>query len=264
MNLISKERREEWEKLLCDYFNAQKNWIVGHYQEYIEDGLSDRAAMRQTRRDFFELVVDEMADRADEMADRADDAVTWDRVKRDNVREALEALDGFVFRAMFRGALRGATARLMGQGAGFALLLETASETIQAAQEVLDEVQEAAAEIEDPSEAHTVIQPGPADRPTPRRDALEAHSTIVPDFSIEIVDAEETNSILSSGAEVKGRLEHLLKGDRAVLRPPALDLPDDDDTDEEPVAVPLPSRPSRLMGSLGLGGIRKALTGGGQ
>ena len=254
MSIINPERRDEWERLLCQYFNSQKAWIVGHWQEYLDDGLSERAATRQTRRDFFDLVVDELAD-------RADDALTWDRVKRDDVRKALEALDGFVFRAMFRGALRGATARLMGKSAGFALLLDAAHETIEAVQAVH-------AQPEDPSEAHTVIQSAP-DRPTPRLDALAAQDAVVPDFSVEIPDV---NPSISSGQEVRGRLAAMLANDRIALRQPPEYLPDDDDTDSgedeeeeevEPESVGLPAKPSRLFGTLGLGGVFKSLRGGG-
>lgn len=181
---LSKDAREECTGLLYDYFDDQKLWLVGQYQGYLDDGIPPRRAIWQTRRDFFTLVVEELAD-------RADDAVSWDRVKRKDVRTALEALDGFVFKALLNGALNMAAARLLGTASGFAGLL-TAAETAQDAMEDDD--------------APTVVIGNP-ERPEHLR------RVDVPLFHAPAEDVPEP-----SAQTVKARLSGLLDKDRAVTR----------------------------------------------
>ena len=105
MSIFNKADREQLVDLLEDYFDEQSEWIVGQFKAYCDSGMPKRRALRRTRRDFFRLVVDELDTRAD-----------WDRVKRREVRDVLEAVDGFVFEALLNGLLNLVTARILGTG----------------------------------------------------------------------------------------------------------------------------------------------------
>ena len=237
--------RDQWEDLVLDYWADQKLFIVGQYSGYIQDGLSERVAMRQTRRDFYDLICDEILD---DLAERADDSLTWRRVKRAELRRTLERLDGVVFRALLRGALSTATARLTGAGAGFAGLLAVADATIEAAQDALTDP-EPEVEVEPPSEAPTVITGSPS---------RASHRVPVPDWftqADEAEPAEEVSADTGSAAVVKDRLEKLLQEDRVILGDPRANEPtddndDDDDDDDGGEVEPLRARLPRLPGGL--------------
>ena len=250
-------KRDQWEDLVLDYWSDQKLFIVGQYSGYIEDGLSERVALRQTRRDFYDLICDEILD---DLAGRADDAVTWRRVKRVEIRKTLERLDGVVFRALLRGALSTATARLTGAGAGFAGLLAVADATIDAAQDALTDP-EPEMEVEAPSEAPTVITGSPA-RPS--------HRVPVPDWFTQADEAEPAEEVTTTGsaAVVKERLETMLQEDRVILGDPrALEATDDDDDDDDDddggEVEPLRARLPRLPGGMFSGLVLPAFLRGG-
>lgn len=231
MSIFSKENRERLADLLEAEFDERAAWLSGQYLGYIEGGMSERRALKRTRRDFFELVIDEL-----------DTAVTWDRVKRKEVRNILEAIDGFVFEALFSGLLNLASARITGTGTGFSDLLALADGAVDAAQEA--------------AEASKPRRPGPTlrERAAPANIPTWA-SLNTPEFEPDEVEPEPDPEpvIEASATTVKGRLQDLLRRDRAVLR----DEPDDD-TDEEPdpnddpadlPAAPISSRLTGMGGS---------------
>lgn len=245
MGLFDKADRDKLVDLLEDYFDSQSDWIVGQYRGYLDGGMPQRRALRRTRKDFFRLVVDELDARAD-----------WDRVKRREVREVLEAVDGFVFEALLNGLLNLVTARILGTGTGFAGLLAVADSAVDAARDAL--------EPEPPSEAPTVVS-------TPGERKIEPRAPI-PDWMpsmADLAEAEETGAAVDGGSAsvVKDRLTNLVKADRAILgdvRADDLvvderyaDLPPDEDT-EEPLRRKLPSMP------FGLGGVLSSLKRGGK
>ena len=210
--------------------------------------MPKRRALRRTRRDFFRLVVDELDTRAD-----------WDRVKRREVRDVLEAVDGFVFEALLNGLLNLVTARILGTGTGFAGLLAVADSALHAAQDAIREEPEEEA-------GPTVIKRAPG-RVHPGK------VSPIPDWMPSKVDegdeAVEVEAVESSASTVKGRLGSLLQKDREVLGDARAELPmdvfpPDDATDEvpdeaSPEDLPEPLR-ARLPG-FPTGGFTSGLLG---
>jgi len=249
MSIFDKAGRERVVDFLEDYFDEQSDWLAGQYRGYLDGGLPARRALRRTRRDFFRLVAEEMDSRAE-----------WDRVKRDEVRQVLESIDGFVFEALLQGLLNIATARILGTGTGLAGLLAVADDAIGAAREALAEP-----EPELPSERPTVIG-------RPREVAPKAP---IPDWMPRLdEDVEETGAAVDGGsaAAVKDRLTDMLATDRAILGDPRADdllggedyAPDpdtDDDDEEEPLRRRLPSLPTGRL--FGLGGVLSSFRSGG-
>jgi hypothetical protein len=241
MGIFDRDDREKLVDFLEDYFDEQSDWLAGQYRGYIDGGLPARRALKRTRRDFFRLVADEL-----------DTKATWSKVRRREVRDMLEAADGFVFEALLNGLMNLATARILGIGTGFAGLLAVADDAIGAAREALEP------DPEPPSEKPTVIgKPRTVEPRVP-----------IPDWMPSRVDEaeeaiEETGAAVDGGsaAAVKDRLTDLLKTDRAVLGDPrAEDLmgpdfePDPDtDEEEEPLRRRLPSMPTGRL--FGLGGV---------
>ena len=222
MSIFNRDDREQLVDLLEDYFDEQSEWIVGQFKAYCDGGMPKRRALRRTRRDFFRLVVDELDSRAD-----------WDRVKRKEVRDVLEAVDGFVFEALLNGLLNLVTARILGTGTGFAGLLAVADSALHAAQDAIreDEHDEA---------GPTVIKRAPGVRLQPSKAAP------IPDWMpTGVDDGDEAVEVESSASTVKGRLGSLLQRDREVLgdsRAETAELPvdlfpPDDATDEVPDEV---------------------------
>jgi len=247
MSIFDKADREKLVDFLEDYFDEQSDWLAGQYRGYLDNGLPARRALKRTKRDFFRLVADELDSRA-----------TWSKVRRREVRDMLEAVDGFVFEGLLQGLLNLATARILGTGGGFAALLTVADDAIDAAREALAEP-----EPELPSEKPTVIG-------TPRKISPRVP---VPDWMPSRMDEaeeaiEETGSAVEGGSAgvVKDRLTDMLATDRAILGDPRADelvvdeeFSDDPDTDEEePLRRRLPSMP------FGLGGVLSSFrkTGG--
>jgi len=250
MSIFDKADREKLVDFLEDYFDAQSDWLAGQYRGYLDNGLPAPRALKRTKRDFFRLVADELDSRA-----------TWSKVRRRQVRDMLEAADGFVFEALLQGLLNIATARILGTGAGLAGLLAVADDAIGAAREALAEP-----EPELPSERPTVIG-------RPREVAPKAP---IPDWMPRLdEDVEETGAAVDGGsaAAVKDRLTDMLATDRAILGDPrAEDLlggedyepdpdTDDDDEDEEPLRRRLPSLPTGRL--FGLGGVLSSFRSGG-
>jgi len=238
MSIFDKADREKLVDFLEDYFDAQSDWLAGQYRGYLDNGLPARRALKRTKRDFFRLVADELDSRA-----------TWSKVRRREVRDMLEAVDGFVFEGLLQGLLNLATARILGTGGGFAALLTVADDAIDAAREALAEP-----EPELPSEKPTVIS-------KPRKVAPKVP---IPDWMPsrmdDIEDVEETGAAVEGGSAgvVKDRLTDMLATDRAILGDPRADdllggedyEPDPDtDEEEEPLRRRLPSMP------FGLGGV---------
>ena len=238
MSIFDKADREQLVDFLEDYFDAQSDWLAGQYRGYLDNGLPARRALKRTKRDFFRLVADELDSRA-----------TWSKVRRREVRDMLEAADGFVFEALLQGLLNLATARILGTGGGFAALLTVADDAIDAAREALAEP-----DPEPPSEQPTVIS-------KPRKVAPKVP---IPDWMPsrmdDIEDVEETGADVEGGSAgvVKDRLADMLATDRAILGDPRAEelvvdeeFSDDPDTDEEeePLRRRLPSMP------FGLGGV---------
>ncbi len=248
MSIFDKADREKLVDLLEDYFDSQSDWIVGQYRGYVDSGMPERRALRRTRKDFFRLVVDELDSRAD-----------WSRVKRAEVKQILESIDGFVFEALLTGLLNLVTARILGTGSGFAGLLAVADDAIDAAREAL--------EPELPSEKPTVIG-------QPRKIAPRVP---VPDWMPSRMDEaeeaiEETGAAVEGGsaAAVKDRLTGMLATDRAILGDPRADDlmseafdpdPETDEKEREPLRRKLPGMPSGLL--FGLGGMIDNLRGRG-
>lgn len=251
MSIFDKADREKLVDFLEDYFDEQSDWLAGQYRGYLDGGLTTRRALKRTRRDFFRLVADELDTRA-----------TWSKVRRREVRDMLEAVDGFVFETLLNGLMNLATARILGTGsAGVAGLLAVADDAIGAAREALAEP-----EPELPSERPTVIG-------RPREVAPKAP---IPDWMPRLdEDVEETGAAVDGGsaAAVKDRLTDLLATDRAILGDPRADdllggedyAPDpdtdDDDEDEEPLRRRLPSLPTGRL--FGLGGVLSSFRSGG-
>lgn len=241
MGIFDKDDREKLTDFLEDYFDEQSDWLAGQFRGYVDNGLPTRRALKRTKRDFFRLVADELDSRAE-----------WDRVKRDEVRQVLESIDGFVFEALLNGLLNLATARILGTGTGFAGLLAVADDAIGAAREALEP------DPEPPSEQPTVIgKPRTVEPVVP-----------IPDWMPSRVDEaeeaiEETGAAVDGGsaAAVKDRLTDLLATDRAILGDPRADdlmgpgfEPDPDtDEEEEPLRRRLPSMPTGRL--FGLGGV---------
>ena len=239
MSIFDKADREQLADFLEDYFDEQSDWLAGQYRGYVDGGLPARRALRRTRRDFFRLVADELDTRA-----------TWSKVRRREVRDMLEAVDGFVFETLLNGLMNLATARILGTGsAGVAGLLAVADDALGAAREALAEP-----EPELPSEKPTVIS-------KPRKVAPKVP---IPDWMPsrmdDIEDVEETGADVEGGSAgvVKDRLTDMLATDRAILGDPRAEelvvdeeFSDDPDTDEEeePLRRRLPSMP------FGLGGV---------
>jgi len=238
MSIFNRDDREQLVDLLEDYFDEQSLWIVGQFRAYCDAGMPKRRALRRTRRDFFRLVVDELDTRAD-----------WDRVKRREVRDVLEAVDGFVFEALLNGLLNLVTARILGTGAGFAGLLAVADSALHAAQDAIREEPEEEA-------GPTVIKRAPGVRLQPSKAAP------IPDWMPTGVDegdeAVEVEAVESSASTVKGRLGSLLRRDREVLgdsRAETAELPmdvfpPDDATDEVPDEVAPEDLPEPLRARL--------------
>ena len=251
MSIFDKADREKLVDFLEDYFDAQSDWLAGQYRGYLDNGLPARRALRRTRRDFFRLVAEEMDSRAE-----------WERVKRDEVRQILESVDGFVFEALLNGLMNLATARILGTGTGFAGLLAVADDAIDAAREALAEP-----EPELPSEKPTVI--GQPRKISPR--------VPVPDWMPSRMDEaeeaiEETGAAVDGGSAgvVKDRLTGMLATDRAILGDPRADDlmsqdfdpdPETDEKEREPLRRKLPGMPSGLL--FGLGGMIDNLRGRG-
>ena len=241
MGIFDRDDREKLVDFLEDYFDEQSDWLAGQYRGYIDGGLPARRALKRTRRDFFRLVADELDTRA-----------TWSKVRRREVRDMLEAADGFVFEALLNGLMNLATARILGTGTGFAGLLAVADDAIGAAREALEP------DPEPPSEQPTVIgKPRTVEPVVPIPDWMPSR---VSDAEEAI---EETGAAVDGGsaAAVKDRLTDLLATDRAILGDPrAEDLmgpgfePDPDtDEEEEPLRRRLPSMPTGRL--FGLGGV---------
>ena len=251
MSIFDKADREKLVDFLEDYFDAQSDWLAGQYRGYLDNGLPARRALRRTRRDFFRLVAEEMDSRAE-----------WERVKRDEVRQILESVDGFVFEALLNGLMNLATARILGTGTGFAGLLAVADDAIDAAREALAEP-----DPELPSEKPTVIG-------QPRKIAPRVP---VPDWMPSRMDEaeeaiEETGASVEGGSAgvVKDRLTGMLATDRAILGDPRADDlmseafdpdPETDEKEREPLRRKLPGMPSGLL--FGLGGMIDNLRGRG-
>ena len=251
MSIFDKADREKLVDFLEDYFDAQSDWLAGQYRGYLDNGLPARRALKRTKRDFFRLVADELDSRA-----------TWTKVRRREVRDMLEAVDGFVFEGLLQGLMNLATARILGTGTGLAGLLAVADDAIGAAREALAEP-----EPELPSEKPTVIG-------RPREVAPKAP---IPDWMPRLdEDVEETGAAVDGGsaAAVKDRLTDLLATDRAILGDPRADdllggedyapdpdTDDDDDEDEEPLRRRLPSLPTGRL--FGLGGVLSSFRSGG-
>lgn len=240
MSIFDKADREKLVDFLEDYFDAQSDWLAGQYRGYLDNGLPARRALKRTKRDFFRLVADELDSRA-----------TWSKVRRREVRDMLEAADGFVFEALLNGLMNLATARILGTGGGFAALLTVADDAIDAAREALAEP-----EPELPSEKPTVIgKPRKVEPRVPIPDWMPSRMD-----DLEEAVLEETGASVEGGsaAAVKDRLTDMLATDRAILGDPRAEelvvdeeFSDDPDTDEEeePLRRRLPSMP------FGLGGV---------
>ncbi len=251
MSIFDKADREKLVDFLEDYFDQQSDWIAGQYRGYLDGGLPARRALRRTRRDFFRLVADELDTRA-----------AWNKVRRREVRDMLEAVDGFVFEALLNGLMNLAAARILGtSSAGVAGLLAVADDAIDAAREALEP------EPELPSEKPTVIG-------QPRKIAPRVP---VPDWMPSRMDEaeeaiEETGAAVEGGsaAAVKDRLTGMLATDRAILGDPRADDlmseafdpdPETDEKEREPLRRKLPGMPSGLL--FGLGGMIDNLRGRG-
>jgi len=250
MSIFDKADREKLVDFLEDYFDEQSDWLAGQYRGYLDNGLPARRALKRTKRDFFRLVADELDTRA-----------TWSKVRRREVRDMLEAVDGFVFEGLLQGLLNLATARILGTGSGFAGLLAVADDAIDAAREALEP------DPEPPSEKPTVIG-------QPRKIAPRVP---VPDWMPSRMDEaeeaiEETGASVEGGSAgvVKDRLTGMLATDRAILGDPRADDlmseafdpdPETDEKEREPLRRKLPGMPSGLL--FGLGGMIDNLRGRG-
>tara|TARA_Y100001963_G_scaffold154984_1_gene244967 strand:+ start:183 stop:908 length:726 start_codon:yes stop_codon:yes gene_type:complete len=240
MSIFSKENRERLTDLLEAEFDERSAWLSGQYLGYIEGGMSERRALKRTRRDFFELVIDEL-----------DTAVTWDRVKRREVRNILEAIDGFVFEALFSGLLNLASARITGTGTGFSDLLALADGAIDAAQEA--------------AEASKPRRPGPTLRERIPPASIPSWAAVdSAEFEPDEPDEPDPAPVIEASATtVKGRLQDLLRRDRAVLRDePEDDTDEEPDPNDDPAGLPAAPTSSRLTG-MG-GSFLEKLSGRGQ
>ena len=240
MSIFSKENRERLTDLLEAEFDERSAWLSGQYLGYIEGGMSERRALKRTRRDFFELVIDEL-----------DTAVTWDRVKRREVRNILEAIDGFVFEALFSGLLNLASARITGTGTGFSDLLALADGAIGAAQEA--------------AEASKPRRPGPTLRERIPPASIPSWAAVdSAEFEPDEPDEPDPAPVIEASATtVKGRLQDLLRRDRAVLRDePEDDTDEEPDPNDDPAGLPAAPTSSRLTG-MG-GSFLEKLSGRGQ
>lgn len=266
---MSKDK--QWRRQLRRYFRLQRDFLVGTYRQYLDDGLDHEEALEEVQSDFFELVVEEMAE-------AADDRARWDWVKRESVKEVLEERDGPVFRALIKGALNIATARLLGRRSGIAGYLTAVADVVEAAKPAEDP--------EAPSEAPTALKTDPTREPgvgldlarqfTSPGGVVEAAEVVEPaeprtvriPFAVPqplvdpgtvdrltnevLKELEAAQEALTDAQEAEpdskrtalGRLKSLTAGDRTAdraegIRPPEPLPVEDDPTDEEEESEPL-------------------------